>query len=59
MVHDSGITFYNTIDGKIGAVSSIGDFFILEDPESCFDGLGCAGTGSEESHAHLNRTYRG
>jgi hypothetical protein len=56
MIHYGGITFYNTIDGKIGAVSSVGDFFILEDSESCFDGLSCAGTGSEESHTHLNRT---
>lgn len=55
VINYRGITFDGAVDGQIGAKAGVGDFLVLEDPESGLDGLGSAGSGLEESHAHLRR----
>ncbi|VTO90509.1 unnamed protein product [Fusarium graminearum] len=56
MVHDSGITFDNAINGKIGAVPSVGDFLIFKDPEGGLDGFSCGSTSFEKFHGHFGST---
>lgn len=53
MIDNGGITLYNAVDGEVGTVTSVGDFFILEDSQGGFDCFGCRGTSLEKSHSHL------
>jgi hypothetical protein len=56
MVYNSSITFDNAINGKVGAVSGVGDFLILKDSESGLDGFGCGSTRFEKFHRHFGST---
>lgn len=56
MIDHGGIALDSPIDGQIGAVASIGDFLVFENPKRGLSGLGRTRTSPEELHAHLGRS---
>lgn len=56
MIDNGGITFDSSVDGQVGTISSVGDFFVFEDSERGLNRFGSRGAGLEELHAHLGRS---
>lgn len=54
MIDDSGITFDGAVYGQVGAVSSVGNLFVLENAEGGLDSFGSGGPSFEEFHTHFS-----
>ena len=53
MINNGGIALDYAVYRQVGAVSSVGDFFVLKNSQGCFDRIGCGGTILQELHANI------
>lgn len=52
MINDSGIALDNALDCEIASIPSIGNFFVFEDFDGCFDCINRSTTSTKKAHGN-------